>query len=455
MTSLLWLRRDLRRRDLPALGAAADAGGDEGVVVTFVVDPALWRGGGAVRRAWLAANLRELDAAYDGRLVLRHGDPRDAIPRLAAEVGATSVHVSRETTPTGRRRDEAVAAALRDSGVDWVETGTPYAVGPGVVRNGSGDPYRVFTPFSKAWRGHGWPDPAPAPSGLRLVEADSHRAAWSMLDAALSEDDLPDLPPAGEDAALRRWRRFVDAAVTAYGEDRDRPDRPGTSRMSPYLKLGVIHPRTMLADLAPLRSKGAHTFETELAWREFYADVLWHHPRSAWADLREELSGLRYDAPEDAIEAWKTGRTGYPIVDAGMRQLLATGWMHNRLRMITASFLTKDLHVWWPVGARHFLEHLLDGDLASNNHGWQWVAGTGTDAAPYFRVFNPILQGKRFDPDGAYVRHWVPELEHLSGVAVHEPWSADDGYARGYPERIVDHGAEREEALRRYHAARG
>ncbi len=455
MSALLWLRRDLRRRDLPALGAAAAAGGDAGVVVAFVLDPALWHGGGAVRRAWLAANLRALDAAYDGRLVLRRGDPREVIPRLADEVGATSVHVSRETTPTGRRRDEAVALTLRERDIDWVETGTPYAVGPGVVRNGSGGPYRVFTPFATAWRGHGWPGPALAPRGLRLVEAESHPEAWSMLETALGRDGLPDLPPPGEDAALRRWRGFVDDAVAAYADDRDRPDRDGTSQMSPYLKLGVIHPRTMLADLAPLRSKGAHTFETELAWREFYADVLWHNPASAWSDLREELSGLRYDAPEDAIEAWKGGRTGYPIVDAGMRQLLATGWMHNRLRMITASFLTKDLHVWWPVGARHFLEHLVDGDLASNNHGWQWVAGTGTDAAPYFRVFNPVLQGRRFDPDGAYVRQWVPELAHLPGAAAHEPWDEQDGYAAGYPERIVDHAAERDDALGRYRAARG
>ena len=176
-----------------------------------------------------------------------------------------------------------------------------------------------------------------------------------------------------------------------------------------------MHPRTLLADLAGERGKGPHTYETELAWREFYADVLWHQPRTAWQDLRPEMSRMRYSAPEDAIEAWKAGRTGYPVVDAGMRQLLAEGWMHNRVRMITASFLTKDLHVWWPVGARHFLEHLVDGDLASNNHGWQWVAGTGTDASPYFRVFNPVTQGRRFDPDGDYVRRWVPELAHVPG----------------------------------------
>ncbi len=463
MTALLWLRRDLRRRDLPALGAAASAGGAGGVAVAFVIDPALWNGGGAVRRAWLAVNLVRLDAAYDGRLVLRLGDPREVIPRLAAEVGATSVHVSRETTPAGRRRDEAVASALGEDGVEWVETGTPYAVGPGLVRNGSGEPYRVFTPFSKAWRAHGWADPAPEPPGLRLVEASSHARAKRMVGAALRHDGIPPLPPAGEEAALRRWRRFVEGRAAAYAQDRDRPDLAGTSGMSPYLKLGVVHPRTLLADLADradladlgLRtSGGAEAFETELAWREFYADVLWHHPGSAWADLREGLSGLSYDEPEDAVAAWRAGRTGYPLVDAGMRQLRATGWMHNRVRMVAASFLTKDLHVWWPVGARHFLSHLLDGDVASNSHGWQWVAGTGTDAAPYVRVFNPVTQGLRFDPDGDYVREWVPELAHLPGKAAHQPWEHPDGYAHGYPRRIVDHAAERREALRRYEVAR-
>jgi deoxyribodipyrimidine photo-lyase len=183
-------------------------------------------------------------------------------------------------------------------------------------------------------------------------------------------------------------------------------------------------------------------------------------PDSAWHDWSDSLRGMAYADPDDPdvaadIEAWRQGRTGFPVVDAGMRQLATEGWMHNRVRMITASFLVKDLHVWWPVGARHFLEHLLDGDIASNNHGWQWVAGTGTDASPYFRVFNPVTQGIRFDPRGEYVRRWVPELDHLGGKAAHEPWKAPDGYAHGYPQRIVDHGVERERALSRYEAARG
>jgi deoxyribodipyrimidine photo-lyase len=456
-TTVLWLRRDLRRADHPALAAAVDAAGGGEVVVLAVVDPTLWGGAGAARRAWYAASLRAAADAYEGRLCVRLGDPRSVVPALARRLGVRSVHVSRETTPTGRRRDRAVRAALAAGGVDWVETGTPYAVGPGSVRNGSGDPYRVFTPFSRAWRDHGWPLPAAEPAGLRLAQVPSDPQALRLLDEALAAPGLPALPEAGEGAALRRWRRFRDGALAAYDIGRDRADGEGASRLSPYLKVGALHPRTLLADLAgtPVASRaGADRFVTELAWREFYADVLWHHPRSAWHDLRPALSGMAYDDEGPPVQAWREGRTGYPVVDAAMRQLLAEGWMPGRMRMVTASFLTKDLHTWWPVGARHFLDHLLDGDLASNSHGWQWVAGTGTDAAPYFRVFNPVAQGLRHDPDGEYVRRHVPELAHLPGPAAHEPWKHPDGYRHGYPERVVDHGEERREALHRYDAAR-
>ncbi len=452
MTTLLWLRRDLRRADQPALRAAAEAG-DGRVVVAFVIDPALWKGAGDSRRAWLAATLLATDEAYDGRLVLRLGDPVDVIPALAAEVGARSVHVTRETTPVGRRRDARVARALHSADIGWVETGTPYAVGPGLVLNQQGSPYAVFTPFSKAWREHGWPKPAGPPEPLELVRADSDEEAVRLRDEAVDPDR--GLPVAGEEAALERWREFLETAVLDYADHRDRPDLDGTTRLSPYLKLGVVHPRTLLHDLAPGTGKGAESLRSELAWREFYADVLWHAPRSSWQDLRPSLRAMDYeDADTAEVRAWREGRTGFPIVDAGMRQLLGEGWMHNRVRMVTASFLVKDLHVWWPVGARHFMEHLIDGDIASNNHGWQWVAGTGTDAAPYFRVFNPTTQGRKFDPEGDYVRRHVPELRHIEGVAVHEPWKHDEGYAEGYPKPIVDHAEERDEALRRYEAAR-
>ncbi|HSU03882.1 MAG TPA: deoxyribodipyrimidine photo-lyase [Nocardioides sp.] len=436
MSSVMWFRRDLRVRDNPALLAALEEGPVTGL---FVVDPALWAGAGTARQAWLAANV--LSLAERIPVTIRLGDPSDVVPRVA---DGRRVHVAAETTPYGRRRDEAVGTA-----VELVATGSPYAVGPGLVRTGSGGPYQVFSPFARAWRERGWPDPAPTPRSPDLQPADSDDEAVTILEEAVAAAPF-DLPPAGEDAAWRRWHDFRTDGLAGYRSERNRPDHDGTSRLSPYLHLGVIHPRSMLAEIDT-----GSTYANELAWREFYADVLWHTPSSAWTDLKPALKGMTYDEPEDAIEAWRTGTTGFPIVDAGMRQLLHSGWMHNRVRMITASFLTKDLHVWWPVGARHFLDLLIDGDVASNNHGWQWVAGTGTDASPYFRVFNPITQGLKFDPQGDYVRRWVPELDHLPGKAAHEPWRSDVGYEQGYPLRIVDHAAERLEALERYQAARG
>ncbi len=443
--AVLWLRRDLRRGDHPALAAAATAGA---VVPCFVLDPEFFEPAGPVRQGWLAATLRALNESYDGRLCLRWGDPADVIPALARQTGAGQVHVSTETEPGGARRDERVRAAL--GGVRWVETGSPYAVSPGRVTRREGQGYRVFSAFHRAWREHGWRGPAVEPPGLRLADAPSDPAAWDRVDRAWAACPI-ELPVAGETAAMERWNEFLHDDLSGYAVDRDRPDLDRTSRMSAYLKFGVVHPRTLLADLAEHAERagpGAARFETELAWREFYADVLARNPHSTTADLNHVE--LAYDEPGSAFERWREGRTGYPIVDAGMRQLRTQGWMHNRVRMITASFLTKDLHVWWPHGADHFLDSLIDGDLASNSHGWQWVAGTGTDAAPYYRVFNPTLQGEKFDPRGDYVRRHVPELAHLDGAAAHRPWEAADGYARGYPERIVDHAEARVEALARY-----
>jgi deoxyribodipyrimidine photo-lyase len=449
-TSILWFRRDLRLGDHPALLAALGAASH--VLPVFVLDPRLLEAD-TPRTRRLVASLAALSSDIGGALVLRRGNPVEVIPALAAEVGAQQVHVSRETTPFGRRRDEAVEKALAADGRELVATGTPYAVGPGRVLNGSGSPYKVFTPFAKAWRQHGRPAPAERPEPIPWL-------AGQVRSEPLPE--APDGPPveAGEAAARERWAAFLRDELTAYDTERDRPDLDSTSRLSAPLKYGEIHPRTMLADIAAHpsgRSQAASTYVTELIWREFYADVLWHRPDSAWHDLRPELARLPYDSGPETdrlVDAWRSGQTGYPVVDAGMRQLLAEGWMHNRLRMITASFLTKDLHVWWPVGARHFLDHLVDGDIASNNHGWQWVAGTGTDASPYFRVFNPVTQGRKFDPDGDYVRRWVPELRHLAGGAAHEPWKHDNGYDQGYPQRVVDHDEERKESLARYERAR-
>ncbi|MGN6751611.1 MAG: cryptochrome/photolyase family protein [Intrasporangium sp.] len=443
-TSVMWFRRDLRLGDHPALLAAATA---DRVLPLFVLDPALLASGGA-RTARLAGSLAALHTETDGALVIRSGDPVAVVPAVAAEVGAREVHVSRESTPYGRRRDEGVADRLRADGASLVATGSPYAAGPGSVRTGQGGPYRIFTPFSRAWRAQGWAPPAGRPA-----------TRWRTGVPSESLDGPTDLAEVGERTALERWEAFLEEELTSYGHDRDRPDLDATSRMSIPLKYGEVHPRTLLADLSRRRSAATagsvDRFVMELAWREFYADVLWHDPRSAWQDWRDELRGMPYEDEPGLVDAWRSGRTGYPFVDAGMRQLRAEGWMHNRLRMVTASFLVKDLHTWWPVGARHFLEHLLDGDLASNNHGWQWVAGTGTDAAPYFRIFNPVTQGLRFDPDGDYVRRWVPELRHLAGAAAHEPWRHASGYAHGYSQRIVDHAEERREALARLAEAKG
>lgn len=444
--TVLWFRRDLRLRDHPALVAAAEQADGGRVLALFVVDPALWGPSGPSRRAWLVRSLAALRSATDGALVVRAGRPADVVPAVAAELGADAVHVTADAGRYGRRRDVAVEEAL--DGLPLVRTGTPYAVGPGTITRADGRPYSVFSPFARAWRDHGWPAPAQVPAGLRWARTvDSEDLP--------GEPDLGDLrlPDVGEDAAADRWAAFLDR-VDDYADDRDRPDLDGTSRLSAHLKYGEVHPRTLLADLAGRRSTGVQTYRDELAWREFYADVLWHRPETAREYYRPELSRMRYDEPGATFEAWREGRTGYPLVDAGMRQLRAEGWMHNRVRMVVASFLVKDLHVEWQHGAREFLHWLRDGDLASNNHGWQWVAGSGTDAAPYFRVFNPVSQGRRFDPDGAYVRRYVPELRHLEGRAAHEPWAHDDGYAHGYPERVVDHAAEREEALARYQAAR-
>ncbi|WP_029290142.1 deoxyribodipyrimidine photo-lyase [Cellulomonas sp. HZM] len=450
MTSVQWFRRDLRLADNPSLVAAVRRARDDGgeVVPLFVVDPALWRSSGAPRLTHLAASLAALDAQVrdgGGRgLVVRHGRPEQAVAELSREVGATSVHVSGATEPYGRRRDDAVRTALGD--VELVATGCPYAVAPGRLRTGAGTPYQVFTPFRRAWLDHGWAAPAPRPRDV----------PWG---GARSEDlpraQAPDvaLPAAGEHAARERWHRFVREQLDGYADERDRPDLDTTSAMSTPLKYGELHPRTLLADLAQhARDHGSPSvavYRSELAWREFHADVLWHHPASATRSLRAVLpddswaTGAEADA---ALDAWAAGRTGYPFVDAGMRQLLASGWMHNRVRMVVASFLVKDLHVRWQRGAEHFMARLVDGDVSQNQLNWQWVAGTGRDAAPYFRVFNPVTQGERFDPDGAYVRRWVPELRGTPGRAVHRPWDLEPPPA-GYPAPIVDHATERRRAL--------
>jgi deoxyribodipyrimidine photo-lyase len=326
-----------------------------------------------------------------------------------------------------------VKAGLAESDRHLKGVGSPYAVPPGGVRKDDGDPYAVFTPFSKRWRSNGWERPSDPP-GDDTRWLGSSTGSSGVASAGWFERPAPDcdVPVMGEGAALDRWRSFLHDGVDTYDDRRDLPAVAGTSQLSPALKFGTIHPRQLLADLdaSGAGSPGHTVFSSELAWRDFYADVLFRLPRTAWQNLNPKFDGMPVDtdaAARKRFDRWTAGATGFGIVDAGMKQLAATGWMHNRVRMIVASFLVKDLHLPWQWGARWFMQHLVDGDLASNNHGWQWAAGTGTDAAPYFRVFNPTLQQERYDPDGEYVARWVPN-----------PVDA-----------MLDHKAERIEALRR------
>ncbi len=434
----MWFRRDLRLADHPALQAAVSEARSLGrpVVPLFVVEDGLMASGGPNRRAYLARILAALDADIGGALTLRRGRPEDVVPAVAAQVGATTVFATGDCAPYGRRRDARVAAALTSAGRTLARLGSPYAVAPGRVLTGGGGPYRVFTPYRRGWSAHAWPEPIGVPAGVTWASGDS-----DLVPSDLEPDPdsvTAELPAAGERTAADLVERFLDGPVSTYGDDRNRPDLEGTSRLSPHLRFGTVHPRQVLARIPP--GPSGETFRSELAWREFYADVLWHRPDAAWASLSPVGAHLRNDsgpAADARFEAWAEGRTGYPLVDAGMRQLRDEGWMHNRVRMLVASFLVKDLHLAWQRGAAHFLDLLIDGDLASNNFGWQWVAGTGTDAAPFYRVFSPDRQAERFDPDGVYVGRYVPE----HGTP-------------DYPGPIVDHAAERIEALARWEEAK-
>lgn len=430
--------------DLPPLLQAAETGTD--VLACFVLDPRLEANSGPRRLQFLGDSLRTVNAALDGRLFIARGRPERSIPQICAAIGATAVHISADFSPFGTRRDRAVEAALNATGIELVATGSPYLVSPGRVTKDDNTPYKVFTPFFRRWREVGWRSPADTgPQSTRWLDPAQARGLPSRTEAPNPGVEL-DLP-AGELAAHQHWAEFLADGLRTYAQDRDRPDKSGTSRMSAHLKFGTIHPRTMATAL-DLRQEGAASYLRELAFRDFYADVLRHWPHSAWRNWNPSFDNIELDTGPEAraaFDAWKAGRTGFPIIDAGMRQLLHTGFMHNRVRMLVASFLVKDLHLPWQWGAAWFMERLVDADIASNQHGWQWCAGSGTDAAPYFRVFNPTAQGEKFDPSGDYVRRWVPELADTDDVH-----RLKSGPPAGYPEPIVEHGAERAEALRRY-----
>ena len=436
--NIIWFRRDLRIGDHPAL-LEAIKNSDE-IVPLFILDKSQIEEAGAKLLAYMGQSLRALDESLGNKLHIIEGDQVEILKDLIARYNVKEVHISDEYERYGAARDARVEAA----GIPLIRTGSPYAVKPGrVVKPSDATPYRVYTPFYRAWRTHGYRGPVAAPKDIK---APTPPAEYR---------NFPDFPfpdgvhviEAGEAAALRRFKEFKKKGLDSYDENRNFASIDGTSKMSTYLKFGEIHPRTLLDGLD--ETKAQDTFRKEIAWREFYADVLFNNPDTDTEYYAPRFKEMRYDKPGKQFKAWCEGKTGYPFVDAAMRQLLLEGWMHNRTRMVVASFLVKDLHLEWQLGERFFAEHLVDYDVASNAHGWQWTAGTGTDASPYYRVFNPIEQGRRFDENGDYIRKYVPELAHLSGAEIHEPWLFLDGYSHGYVERVVDHAVERIESLER------
>jgi len=437
-TSIIWFRRDLRINDHPALLAAIESA--DQVIPLFILDKTQIQEAGEKLLAYMGQSLRALDESLGNRLHIIEGDQVEVLKELIAQYQVQEVHISAEYERYGAERDARVEAA----GIKLVRTGSPYAVTPGrVLKPSDATPYKVYTPFYRGWRTHGYRAPAVTPKKFKIVEpTDKYR-------------NFPDFPfpegvqvtAAGEKAALARFSAFTKSGLDTYDENRNLASIDGTSKMSTYLKFGEIHPRTLLENLG--ESKAHDTFRKEIAWREFYADVLFNNPMTDLEYYAPKFAEMRYDKPGKQFKAWCEGKTGYPFVDAAMRQLIKEGWMHNRTRMVVASFLVKDLHLEWQIGERFFAEHLVDYDVASNAHGWQWTAGCGTDASPYYRIFNPIEQGKRFDENGDYIRRYVPELAHLSAAEIHEPWLFLDGYSKGYPERVVDHAIERLESLAR------
>ncbi|MFZ1063260.1 MAG: deoxyribodipyrimidine photo-lyase [Acidimicrobiales bacterium] len=462
-TTVFWFRRDLRLHDNPALREAVRSSNGR-VLALFVLDPAFASRAGRTRGVYLARTLHALDQSLGGALVVRRGDPASVLVELARETGARAVVATTDYGPRGRARDARVAGELARAGVSTTYLDSPYAVAPGTVRTAGGSGYLVFGAFKRGWRRELVRAPLDAVGGVSWVRAAS--VVIDELDELVGRErpeyfgDLPDGPavdlaPAGEDAAAASLTSFV-RRLGDYELARDVPGLDATSRLSPYLRFGALHPRQVLAVLdgdSPSHEK----FRDELCWREFYADVLFHHPESAWRTFQPSMRALRVDrgpAAEERFRTWARGQTGYPLVDAGMRQLLDEGWMHNRVRMVAASFLVKHLHLDWRWGAKWFMWRLVDADLASNQHGWQWTAGTGTDAAPFHRIFNPTLQAKRFDPDGTYVHRYVSELRATPPPSCLEPGAGASLLASGYPDAIVDANEERLEALARYAEAR-
>lgn len=464
---LHWFRRDLRVTDNVALHAAATRA--ERVIPVFVLEDAFRTGPdiGAARLAFLLQSvevLRKNLAHLGHRLVVRHGKSEEVLPRLAREAGAQAVFANKRYEPYGQARDRRVAKALYESGVAFELYKDAVAWEEREILTQAGNPFTVFTPYSKAWKAR----PAPVPvARLKAATAPAPELPSDPLPLDPAELGFPlcqPLPPAGERAAHDLLERFLAGPVFRYDTQRDLPAADGTSALSPHFRAGTIGIRTVLARLHAVREaapaagrRGCDIWLNELIWREFYQQVLHNFPHVLKGAFRPEYDALAWSENEEHFAAWCAGRTGYPIVDAAMRCLLATGTMPNRARMIVAMFLTKDLMISWRRGERWFMQQLLDGDLAANNGGWQWSAGTGTDAAPYFRIFNPVTQGEKCDPDGAFVRRWVPELQSLPNDTIHRPWEEPFFSAArfGYPQRIVLHEEQRPKCLAMFQAVKG
>lgn len=469
-TAVMWFRRDLRTRDLPALAEAARA---DAILPCFIFDDRLLTGGrfvSARRSAFmlgcleaLRGDLRELGAD----LILRRGRPEELIVQLADEAGAASVHWTDDFSPFARNRDRLVEAALAE--VDIAAHSHPGATivdRPDEIRSGQGRPYTVFSPFNRTWQEIPRRPAEERPTSLNLADGIDPGTMPNLAGLGLEADRSADQSPfePGEAPAREAARKFLNGDLVRYDEHRDRP-AGGSSRLSPWIRWGCLSPLELETKLGRRRGEGPRRFRTELAWRDFYAAVIANHPEVTRQEYQERYRGtLDWQEDGELLSAWKEGRTGYPLVDAGMRQLAEEGWMHNRVRMVVASFLTKDLHIDWREGERHFMEQLLDGDVASNNGGWQWVASTGTDPAPYFqRMFNPVTQHEKFDPEGRYVRRWLPELERVPAKRLSRPWTMSPEeqersgclIGRDYPEPVVDHAEERRFAIERYRAAAG
>ncbi|MEO3430641.1 deoxyribodipyrimidine photo-lyase [Pelagibius sp. CAU 1746] len=469
--SLVWFRQDLRLADNPALAAAAERGAP--ILPLFILDEeaaGAWPPGGAARwwlhhsLAALSEDLKRLGAP----LCLRRGKAAEVLPKLVKETGAGAVFWNRCYEPFAVERDKALKADLGAAGVEARSFNGNLLVEPWELKTGQGEPYKVFTPFWKALLAAGAPAAAlPRPKTLESL-ADVRSDAlndWGLLPVkpdwagGLKETWTP-----GEKGAAGRLRGFLDDAAADYPAGRDRPDLPGTSRLSPHLHWGEISPCQVwqatrhAVDAGRLNDGAAMAFLRQLGWRDFSHNLLFHWPDFPERPWREAFSAFPWLDDDAAFRAWCRGRTGYPIVDAGLRELWATGWMHNRVRMIAASFLIKDLLIPWQRGEAWFWDTLVDADLANNAAGWQWVAGCGADAAPYFRIFNPVTQGEKFDPKGTYIRRWVPEISGLPDNLLHKPWEASKeelkkaGIALGetYPQPLVDHKAARARALAGY-----